>query len=198
MNLITTVLIQISIYMSCIIIPILLLNTMTKGLILKYFQVLGSRGGKLLLLISNPVENYWEVGTIQGADISYHDKESRSKKSEKKRLTIPEDNIIYRLMGVNTITIDDTKNIFLKKDLNGVTGYNSERMENLVINALNKPKNEDDEKRAKLVFLIAILTLAIVGFCAFMIYNLSNDISTLTTTVNTIKSLIPAGAEGVI
>jgi len=197
MNFYTTLITQTLAYLGCFLAPFFLLNFLTKGLIWNFLRVLSSRGTKVLIQISNPIEHYWINGIITGKDILYSDKETKKEKKPQKRLTLEDHNIVHRIMGVNAVIIDDTKNIFLTKDLTGVSGYNSERNENLVINAINKPKNEDDERREKYMFLIAIGSLLLVGFCAFMIYKLNTDITTLTQTINTIKELLPKGG-GVI
>jgi len=197
MNFYTTLITQTLAYLGCFLAPFFLLNFLTKGLIWNFLRVLSSRGTKVLIQISNPIEHYWINGIIMGKDILYSDKETKKEKKPQKRLTLEDHNIVHRIMGVNAVIIDDTKNIFLTKDLTGVSGYNSERNENLVINAINKPKNEDDERREKYMFLIAIGSLLLVGFCAFMIYKLNTDITTLTQTINTIKELLPKGG-GVI
>src|SRR6056297_445770 len=197
MNFYTTLITQTLAYLGCFLAPFFLLNFLTKGLIWNFLRVLSSRGTKVLIQISNPIEHYWINGIITGKDILYSDKETKKEKKPQKRLTLEDHNIVHRIMGVNAVIIDDTKNIFLTKDLTGVSGYNSERNENLVINAINKPKNEDDERREKYMFLIAIGSLLLVGFCSFMIYKLNTDITTLTQTINTIKELLPKGG-GVI
>ena len=129
MNFYITLAQQTAVYLACFLMPIFLLNVLTKGFLIKFIQVLSSRGSKILIQVSSHIENYWTVGKIQGTDIIYHDKESRGNKTEPKRLTTPDENVIYKIMGVNATTIDDTKNAFLKKDLTGITGYNPERMQ---------------------------------------------------------------------
>ena len=193
MNFYLTLITQTGAYLGCFLLPFFILNFLTKGFLFNFLKTLSSRGSKVLVQLSNPIENYWSTGIIEGSDIIYHDKESRKDKKKPKRLTLSNGNIVYKIMGINAVSIDDGKNIFLTKDLQGVAGYNSERMENLVINAINKPKNEEDERREKIMFIMTIGSLLLLCFAGFMIYKVSADITTLTETVNTIKSLLPKG-----
>lgn len=199
MNFYTTLITQTLAYLGCFLMPFFILNFLTKGFLFNFLKVLSSRGTKILVQLSNPIENYWSTGTIEGSDILYHDKESKRDKKQPKRLTIESGDIVYKIMGMNSVLIDDTKNAFLTKNLKGIISYNTERNENLIINAINKPKNEDDERREKLMLIISIVSILLLAVCAFLIYKINNDLTTLTQTVGTIKELIPSGAiAGVI
>lgn len=165
-------------YLAIFIILVIVAEVYTKGFILKYIRVKSSRGKKVLVRVLGEVTDYLEVGVIAEGTVTYRDRTVKTKKAQK-IVTLPK-NAITRLLGVNWVAIDETLNAVLTADFKGVSGYDAERINNLLLRALYRPPLTDPKQQLILIGIILI----IVGL--FVIYIKLNNLAELINSLNTV------------
>ena len=146
----------------------------------KYLKVRASLGKKILVKIRAVNRWYYEVGEINEGDLVFGSKKQR------KRINNTKDNYFYRSMGIAWVNIDEEKNAILEPNLTGVTGFDAEKQESLLVRALYKPSLDDNKE--KIILILLVLAIVAAGISAYFGYNVLNQLEVLKGTLNAIKS----------
>lgn len=145
---------QIVSYLAIFILLFVVIEFYTKGFIVKYIRVKASRGKKVLVRVIGQVTDYLEVGDLAEGTIKFKDRSVTGK--GRKVLAVP-DGAIKPLLGVNWVAVNEKLNAVLNPDFKGVTGYDAERINNLLLRALYSPPLTDPKQMVLIVLTGACL-----------------------------------------
>lgn len=148
-------------YIGVIVIGFALMNFLSGGFLIKFLRVKASRGKLILIKVKSVTDHYYKAGLISEKSLKY---KARGQK-EKKNITIPDGEILYRSMGCWCVDVDEETNEVITVWGEKIDTYDAEKYEQLVIRALYTPALMDKNEKIMLLLLIAcILGLAIVFF----------------------------------
>jgi len=173
-----------------LVLPLFFSNWLTKGMLLKLMQVVGSRGQKLLVEVIHPIQNYYIIGEVKEGYLVVKDRATKGAKEAKiKRINVdPGD--VFRSMGVNCLRYDEAGNRIVRPDFSTVTGFDAIKQENLLIRALYDPRTGIREKWQLYILIGVGLILLITIFTAYnqanmndLVINMSRQVAVLTANV---------------
>lgn len=143
-------------------------------------------GKKILVINRGVVESYASIGSVEGSWLRYKDRETKIKEKNKvaKRLMIPAgESPFFRLFGVTCVQVDEKNSCFILPSATAQAGFDAIQQENLLMWALQRPRNE--EKLQLLVILCLCASALALILCLILIFKLTQ----LTT-------LVQAGFDG--
>lgn len=158
----------------------LVMNVATGGLPLKVLSVRASLGKKVLIYVHSITGVYHKVGTFSGTELIWRAR--GDKRSERRRIDIKDGSPIFRSFGVQSVSVEESTNAFLTARLDGVTGHDAIKVDNLIKRALMAPKIEDKKEIIIIILLIIILLgLLYTGYKAQAAVQLLQAMSSVTT-----------------
>lgn len=153
-----------------------------------FLSVKMSFGKFILVKVRTIHRDYCRKGRIEDGNILMFSP-SRGKEV---RLVIPaNEKVFYRFMGVIMCDVDEEKNAFGTYDFSTVSGYDGERINDLIKRALKKPALNDPIMR---IILICAIVGAIAGIVAvFISLNNSGHIGVLQNSLNAVADKLNSG-----
>lgn len=162
----SNILIQMVSYFAFFFAGVLLMIFLTRGFLITWFSVLISRGKKILIQVQDPIQDYFITGKIISGDLIFKDRASKKDSAKAEKRIKLEINCIYRAYGVNCVKFNDEKDCLLSPALEGVSGFDSLKVNNLLIRALSRPETSaDDIKRT--ITMIASIGALLIGCVVF-------------------------------
>jgi len=142
--------IQITAYLTVIILTFLGMNWVTNGFTFTSLRVKLSRGRFILVSVRNVAGSYYRVGKMSFGFLSYKDLDKMTH-----RITIDDSTFIDHIGGTKSIIVDEKTDKVCKPNLEGGTGFDGVKFENLYIRALMAPELQD--KIIKIILIAAII-----------------------------------------
>ena len=142
-------------------------NIMLKGFFWNYFKVKRSNGALVFVKIRSRLRDYYRPGFIIDNTLRFKDSKNNSR-----IVTIPrEGEVFYRFQGVNCVDVDEEKNAIYRLDASAVSGFDAEKIDDIIQKALIKPGLMTQLLKIILV-LVILLLLIIIGsvFFEYKIY----------------------------
>lgn len=137
-------------YLGVMLITLLVANMITKGFVFRYLKAkAGKRRGVVMLNILTPYFDLEKTGKIKEGWLTYKDREKRIR-----RLAVPE-GATFGKLGVIWLDVDEEKNIILKRDKSGASGFDANKYEDLYIRALNRSKLNDYKQILQIIIFVA-------------------------------------------
>lgn len=178
-EIITEMLYYMGSYIGLVGILIFVLNFLTKGLIVKFLRVKGSRGKKQLVKIRSATDTYFSMGEIKKG--AFHFKT----RSNDARLITNYEGKFYPFMSVFCIdTTEDGNVIEFVQDtaIQTKNSIDSAMADNMLNTAINAPQIADNLEKLKIGLLVVILVgVVILGFTLF---NMSEQLTSVIQIVN--------------
>lgn len=154
-----------------------LIQFLSNGFFSTFIRVKASRGKLVLVCVHSILGRYYKAGSFDGHALNY-----KNRNKDKKRILIdPKDSPVYRSMNVNCIDVDDETNNVLNKIFGEVAGHDAVKTDNLIVRALTRPVIGD--KHAKIMLIIAIITVAVCVFTLFKVFTLETLLSQMGGTI---------------
>lgn len=166
-------------YLGVIVLTLGSLQFFSAGFLFTWLQVKTSRGKKVLVKVRGIIQDYYRSGVIDGSFLYFKDKNK-----EGRRIKIPtHDNkiYVYRSIGVNNVYVDDDSNSVLSVNLEGVSGFDGQKFQELYVRALYKPNVFDSKEKIMLYVMIGCL-VAIVAV-GLLVFNQGEQITALSEMV---------------
>ena len=167
-------------YLMSTLIGIAIIGFLQRGFFIPYLRVRSSLGKFVLVKIRAVNRWYYDVGKLDQSDLVF------GKKKERKRINNVKDIHFYRSLGITWVNIDEETNAILTPDLKGVTGFDAEKQESLLVRALFKPSLEDHRNKIIMVLILAAILAA--GLSAYFSYNILNEMGALRAGVDSLKA----------
>ena len=158
------ILVQTGYYAVVMFITLFLIGFLQKGFFWEFFKIKISFGKYIMVKVKAVNRDYYRVGSISEGMLVY-----KMAKYDTKRITIKNQNVFYRSIGVLWVDVDEELNAIIDPiNLEGVTGYDPVKYNNLYVRALTRPNIKDKIDQIILagVILLAVL-IAVVGFLLF-------------------------------
>lgn len=177
-------------YSLIIILFFVLFNWLSTGFLLFFLRVKASRGKKILVINKGAIENYASIGWVEGNQFCYKDRETKRKEKNKvcKRLVITENNKpFFRLFGVTCVMVDESTNTFITPSGSSIGGFDAITQENLIMWALQKPKDEDKTKL--LIIINLILTILVVLGLVIIFVKIQQHDASIKLLLNGFKTI---------
>lgn len=150
-------------YLAVFIMAFIVAQLWSKGLLFKYIRAkAGKKKGKVLLLIRTPIFDYEKIGTLIEGNLEYKDR-----KKEKRLLIVPED-APFNWLGIVVVQIDETKNAVMKRDYSSISGFDANKMDDLMLRALNRSRLNDFKQKI-LIIIILVCVIALISIINIMI-----------------------------
>ena len=166
-------------YALCFVFGLGVLAWLLKGFLIEWWRVKRSGGSKILVVVKNPLQQYFKVGNVDNGFLHYTARKRKDNKDPSRMICISNktddgrtiyDRAIYKSWGVFCIDVDDLKNCVMYRDeeqYKAVDGYNAELMDESLKTALRKPSEEDGWTTKDFIIVGGLLLLL---FCAYLIY----------------------------
>jgi len=150
------------------------------GFLRPFMEVKRSRGGKILVRVRHPVQDYFRAGAIDEGFLCYKDREKNNRR-------IPmRPGVVSRAATVFWVEVDDEKNCFYDRASGAAIETNDPvKVDNLLVRALMRPGIFGDQMVKLIVILIFVAIVAILGV-AFLTYK---NGTALTLLQESIKNL---------
>lgn len=158
-----------------------IMNFLFGGLLGPFFKVKSSRGKKILVIIRNPVQDYFKAGEVNENHLVFKDREKDTRR-------IPmEHGVVSRRAGIFWCEIDDEKSCFFRRDDGkGVMTYDAKKTDSLLLRALYKPTLQDDII-PKVTLVLVIVALLAVIVTAVLVYRQGQKIDLVMSTLDMIR-----------
>lgn len=146
-------------YVVVFVLLFVIFNFLTRGFLLNYLKVKGSRGKKIFVKIRAPIEDYTVLGVPSEGTVKFKDRSG-----SEKRVCLPKEAII-RYLGVYWIEVDEESGSVATKDFSIVPGFDPAKIENLIVRALTRPPLS--QKKDIIIYLgigLVVILLIIVLF----------------------------------
>ena len=151
--------IQVACYAGVMLFAFLAVTFLLKGFLMKYIKVRASFGKFVLVKIRTLLRDYFAIGWVEDGFLVY-----KIPGGIKIRLAInPDDKVIYKALAVNWVDVDGEKNAILKTNYNAVTGFDSQKYENMYTRALTKPAIHSGQEKFVLIAVIVIGILVLIA-----------------------------------
>lgn len=129
-----------------------------RGFFMPYIKVKASAGKRVLVKIRTILRDYYAVGEIIDGSLKF-----KSANKNSRTLILPTDKpTIYKSFNVNCIDVDEEKNCIYTLDAKGVSGYDAEKYDDLILRALLKPALHSQ----MLKIIVVLIVLIIIGIIA--------------------------------
>lgn len=171
-------------YLAVFIMALVVAQLLTKGLFSKYlFTKIGKRKGKVLLLIRTPIFDYEKIGILREGVLRYKDRDKTQ------RLIIVPEDAPFNWLGIVVVQLDETKNAVMKRDYSAVTGYDANKMDDLMLRALNRSRL-NDFKQKLMILLVVVCIIALLSIVQVVLLN--NLKKTMITMLSSIDAKLLA------
>lgn len=176
------IILQIIYYGAVMLITVFLIGLMLKGFFFKFLRVKLSFGKLILVKLKTLINYKYSVGKIEEGFLVFNTALGT------KRISVKDDSVFYRSIGIAWVNIDDEKNTIIKPSGEHISGHDPIKWNNLYVRCLSLPKSGDPKTKIIIgcLFLIVIL---ILGVC-FMIYKQNYTIQALVGQINSLKGSI--------
>lgn len=173
---ITDVLVQITAYVTVLLITVFFINWTTNGFVFPSMRCKMSRGRLTLVFIKTIGGDYYKAGKIEDGMLLYKDAAKN-----KKHLSVDSAEYLTYIGGTRAIIIDGDKNTVLKADFTKTTGFDAVKYENLYIRALTSPQLQDTN--LKLILLCAVVAAAASCGCLWFVWLQGTNVTQLLELV---------------
>lgn len=152
------------------------MNFLTGGWVLQWWKVKKSRGKLILIHVKNSISPYWKTGDYNNSFIRYKARSRRDNPNPNRMISISEDYLrlaTHESWGVKWIEVDDDKGSVYYYDgesYKSVSGFNVEKMDEIVQTALAKPSLQEglfDTKTFQIIVILGFLLILILGYVVY-------------------------------
>lgn len=182
------ILIQTLSYMVVLVISILIVSFLLRGFFWKFVKVRLSFGRLVLIKIRSVNRDHYSVGNVHENFLIFKVGNSH------KRISIPDQSVFYRSLGIAWVDVDDSKNALVKTDFSSVEGFDAVKYNNLYLRALYKPQIVGNQEKIIIISIIAVGL--IVAITLYLVYNMNNNIGELKLLLNSLKAGAVVSAGG--
>lgn len=171
-------------YLAVFVLAIVIISVLLRGFFWTYMRVKSSRGKLVLVKVRGVSKPYYRAGKVQENFLVYKTAEKNEKRIKLER------QYIYNDLGISWVEVDSvTDGVYdPSKAMDGVTGFDADRMNSLYLRALYRPNILDP--RTQIMFVLIILTfflgLIILGAVLFNI----NKTTAVFENVESIRGLL--------
>ena len=156
------ILIQAGYYFVAMSIGVFIFGIMLKGVFWKLVKVRLSFGRLILVKVRQIHRDFLIVGEVDDGFLVF------GKKGQQKRVTIPGNEFIYRVGGMQWIDVDEETGAVCGADYIGVSGFDPVKYNNLYVRTLFKPSVADNQEKIIIGALgLAIILIVVVGFLVY-------------------------------
>jgi len=194
-DVVSGMLVQIFCYAGLMIVTIMGMGMLLKGFFFKYLKVRTSFGKNVLVKVRTPIRDYFMIGWVEENFLCY-----KNKKFTIRIAINTQDKVFYRCMGIAMIDVDEEKNSVCHVDYSTVTGFDAKKHSDLLTRALMRPAISSNQEKILLACVIGAIIVA--GVAAFLAYQSSGQLTTLTTNMpiyieNAVKSALTKFTGGI-
>jgi hypothetical protein len=178
------ILVQMISYFVVLILSIIVISLFQRGFFWKWLRARSSGGRLLLIKIKGVVKPIYKTGWIEENDLCF-----KMKWNDKipKRIHNIKREYIYKDLGVSFVEIDDNLNCFLTPDLKGVTGFDAEKMNSLLLRALYRPSLLDPKDQIILIVVILLFFMSLIMI--FYNYRIYKGIGEIKASIDYLTAL---------
>lgn len=166
MTLFTDVLIQVTAYITVMVVTFAIFNFLSKGYLRNYLIVKASRGRKILVRVITYTGIYYKPGKIDSGVLQYKNIPTKDKDTYK----IERDSLIQE-MGINLITIDETTKKVIKPSTETTEGHDTTKFDYLLQRALYKPSFKDNPKEM-IIIALCVISCILSGFVIYLLMSM--------------------------
>lgn len=180
------ILIQTISYGVVLAIALLILSFLQRGFFWKFVRVKTSLGRFVLVKIRSVNRDHFSVGSVHENFLIY------KSGNDRKRLTIPDNGVFYRSLGIAWLDVDDTKNAICKTSYESSPGFDAVKYNNLYLRALYKPVIADTKE--KLIIGAIVIIGIMLAVALWLLYNQGNSLGVIQQAIGTLKTgtVVPA------
>lgn len=159
-------------------IPVLIIAWFQSGFFLSWLNAKRSRGKRILVKLVKPIQDAWTTGYINEGFLVF------GKKNAQRRIKLVNDKTgrrgrIYRSWGVYAIDVHDELNACFDYEYKGISGFDAEAFENLLVRALYRPSLEESKEKFILIAigvlgLLVLISLALLWSVNGQVHALAN------------------------
>jgi hypothetical protein len=166
------------------IIILFLIAMLFKGFFWPYIRVRSSFGKYILIKIRTPLRDYFKVGWVEENFVCY-----KRKKNTIRMVIDHNKKIFYRSLAVTWVDVDEEKNAICTVDYEGVSGFDAEKYDDLMVRAVQRPSIGNPKEL--IIIILCILILAGICFTVYLQYRQGQQLTT-------IQNMIPSLLKGVV
>ena len=145
-------------------------NWLSQGFLWAIIKTKMSRGRKILIIMHSPIRHYPAYGWIEGQQFKWYDRETKLKDKNKTPKSVAvQEGMFYRLFGIDMTEIDEATNAIISKNGEGLSGFDAILQENLIIQALQKPTDQNTTLVVILEIVIIVLLMIVAGICVVIL-----------------------------
>lgn len=163
------------------------------GLLKPFFEVKRSRGKKILVIIRNPVQDYFKAGEVLENHLVFKDREGSTRR-------IPMiHGVVSRRATIFWCEVDDEKSCFFKRDDGKAVGtYDAKKTDSLILRALYRPSLTDDTKILMGILVLCIIAVVVGLGVGYMVYSQGQRIDLLQASIAGAKIVSNAVANNTV
>jgi hypothetical protein len=141
-------------YVGVLLLSFFVANLLTKGLFLKYVRaMMGKKKGKVLVMARTSVFDYDRVGVLIEGHLRYKDRGKNFRS-----LICPED-APFSFLGIIVVQVDENRNAVMKRDYTPVSGFDAQKIDDLMLRALNRSRLNDLKSKVILILILVGLSI---------------------------------------
>lgn len=165
------------------VVVIAILNFLLGGLLKPFFIVKSSRGKKILVIIRNPVQDYFVPGEVLEEHLVFKDREG-----ETRRIPMMH-GVVSRRATIFWCEVDDAKSCFFTRDDGkGVQTYDAKKTDSLITRALYKPTLGDDSNLIKGILVLTILSVIMTLAVGYLVYKQGGRLDAIDASLNALST----------
>jgi len=172
-------------YFIVMVLSFFIVGFMQKGFFFKFVKVKLSFGKYILVKWRALNRDHYDVGFLEDGFLIV-----AKGKYESKRISITDNSVFYRVLGITTIDVEEETSNPYDRDMTQIPGFDAVKYNNLYVRALTRPSVND--QRDKIIFAGIVLISVLVIAVGFFVYQ-------QTATIEGLKVLIQQSlSKGVI
>lgn len=184
------ILTQTGYYLVVLLLAVLIVSFIQRGFFWKFLKVRLSFGKLILVKLRNPLRDHFAVGHVEDSFLMY-----KIHKNWRRHAIPAKEPIFYRSLGMTWLDVDEVTGAFCKPDYSGVTGFDSQKFQDLYVRALYKPAITNNQD--KIIIGCVILLIVLVIVLAFFMYKHQVMLQTIQASLEGLKTATIVPASGV-
>lgn len=198
-TLLHAVMMQMLAYGIAMLIPIFAMVFLLRGFLGNYLKVRATFGKFILVRIrKSTLLKYYTIGWVEKDILHYLKKDKLTKKKQTIMINIPEgQDVFYRSLSVLWVDIDEEKSAILTANYIAVSGFNPEKMDDIVTRTAQIPHIKEKKKEDITLLLAGVAALGVV-IIIYLEYQQGKKFDTLISYATRTFDMMQAQAHPVI